>query len=39
LRATLKQALHELALLTPQEIISERYAKFRSFGNAFVEEA
>jgi acetyl-CoA carboxylase carboxyl transferase subunit alpha len=39
LRTTLKQGLQELALLTPQEIISERYAKFRSFGSAFVEEA
>jgi len=39
LRATLKQALKELSFRTAQEIISERYAKFRSIGTAFIEEA
>jgi acetyl-CoA carboxylase carboxyl transferase subunit alpha len=39
LRVTLKSALQELALLTSQEIMSQRYAKFRSFGTAFIEEA
>jgi acetyl-CoA carboxylase carboxyl transferase subunit alpha len=39
LRVTLKQALKELALLTPQQLISERYAKFRAIGTTFVEEA
>jgi len=39
LRVTLKQALKELSFRTAQEIISERYAKFRSFGSAFIEEA
>jgi acetyl-CoA carboxylase carboxyl transferase subunit alpha len=39
LRTTLKQALKELSTKTPQQIISERYAKFRSMGTAFIEEA
>ncbi len=39
LRATLKQALKELSFRTAQEIISERYDKFRSIGTAFIEEA
>jgi acetyl-CoA carboxylase carboxyl transferase subunit alpha len=39
LRVTLKQALKELSFRTAQEIISERYAKFRSIGTAFIEEA
>jgi acetyl-CoA carboxylase carboxyl transferase subunit alpha len=39
LRATLKQALKELSFRTAQEIISERYAKFRSIGTAFIEES
>jgi acetyl-CoA carboxylase carboxyl transferase subunit alpha len=38
LRVTLKQALAELAAHSSQQIISERYAKFRSFGTAFIEE-
>lgn len=37
-RATLKQALKELSIRTSQEIISERYAKFRAMGTAFIEE-
>jgi acetyl-CoA carboxylase carboxyl transferase subunit alpha len=39
LRTTLKQALKELSFRTAQEVISERYAKFRSIGTAFIEEA
>lgn len=39
LRSTLKQALKELSFRTAQEIISERYAKFRSIGTAFIEES
>jgi acetyl-CoA carboxylase carboxyl transferase subunit alpha len=39
LRATLKQALKDLSFRTAQEIISERYAKFRSIGTAFIEES
>jgi acetyl-CoA carboxylase carboxyl transferase subunit alpha len=39
LRLTLKQALKELSFRTAQEIISERYAKFRAIGTAFIEEA
>jgi len=38
LRITLKQALKELSFRTGQEIISERYAKFRAMGSAFIEE-
>ena len=38
LRVTLKQALKELSFRTAQEVISERYAKFRSIGTAFIEE-
>ena len=38
LRSTLKQALKELSTQTPQQIISERYAKFRAMGTAFIEE-
>lgn len=36
---TLKQALKELSFRTPQETISERYAKFRAMGTAFILEA
>ncbi len=36
---TLKQALREMALLSPEAVISERYKKFRSFGTQYVEEA
>jgi acetyl-CoA carboxylase carboxyl transferase subunit alpha len=39
LRVTLKEALKELSTRTTQEIISERYAKFRTMGTAFIEEA
>jgi acetyl-CoA carboxylase carboxyl transferase subunit alpha len=39
LRLTLKQALKELSFRTAQEIISERYTKFRAIGTAFIEEA
>jgi acetyl-CoA carboxylase carboxyl transferase subunit alpha len=39
LRDTLKQVLKEFSLRTPQEVISERYAKFRAFGTSFIEEA
>jgi acetyl-CoA carboxylase carboxyl transferase subunit alpha len=38
LRVTLKQALKDLSFRTGQEIISERYAKFRAMGTAFIEE-
>ena len=38
LRVTLKQALKELSFRTAQEIISERYAKFRAMGTASVVE-
>ena len=38
LRETLKQALKELAFQTASEIVSERYAKFRAMGSAFVYE-
>src|SRR4051794_24516603 len=33
LRSTLKQALSELSALSPQQMIEERYHKFRSMGN------
>jgi acetyl-CoA carboxylase carboxyl transferase subunit alpha len=38
LRVALKQALKDLLFRTGQEIISERYAKFRAMGTAFIEE-
>ncbi len=37
LRQTLRQAFEELALLSPQQAIDERYAKFRQMGNFFNE--
>jgi acetyl-CoA carboxylase carboxyl transferase subunit alpha len=37
-RAQLKQALQEFSSSTGQQIISERYAKFRAMGTAFIEE-
>ncbi len=37
LRQTLKQALEELANLTPEQLIQERYMKFRQMGNFFSE--
>ncbi len=39
LRETLKPALDELSALSPQEIINQRYAKFREMGNYFSEAA
>lgn len=39
LRSTLRQALQDLSSSTGQQIISERYAKFRAMGTAFIEEA
>ena len=37
LRATLRDALAELASLSPQQIIEERYNKFRNMGSFFTE--
>jgi acetyl-CoA carboxylase carboxyl transferase subunit alpha len=37
LRETLKRALAELTPLSPQEIIEQRYEKFRNMGNFFIE--
>ncbi len=37
LRETLKQALKELSFHSAKQIISERYAKFRNMGSAFVQ--
>jgi acetyl-CoA carboxylase carboxyl transferase subunit alpha len=37
LRITLKQALTELAPLSPAELIDQRYTKFRNMGNFFAE--
>ena len=37
LRATLRDALSELASLSPQQIIEERYNKFRNMGSFFTE--
>jgi acetyl-CoA carboxylase carboxyl transferase subunit alpha len=37
LGATLKQALSELAGLSSQEIINQRYHKFRGMGDLFIE--
>lgn len=39
LRNTLKKALDELCALSPQEIIEQRYEKFRNMGNFFDEAA
>ena len=39
MRETLTKALAELAPLTPEELIEQRYAKFRGMGNFFVESA
>jgi acetyl-CoA carboxylase carboxyl transferase subunit alpha len=39
LRETLKQALAELGSLSTEEIIKERYEKFRNMGNFFSEAA
>ncbi len=37
LRETLRQALRELSLLSPAELIQQRYEKFRRMGNFFKE--
>lgn len=37
LRATLRQALSEFTGRSPQDIVEERYAKFRQMGNFFTE--
>lgn len=39
LRQTLKAALDELSALSPQQIIDQRYQKFRDMGNFFSEAA
>lgn len=39
LRGTLRQALEELAALTPEQVIEQRYRKFREMGNYFNEAA
>jgi acetyl-CoA carboxylase carboxyl transferase subunit alpha len=36
-RATLRQAITELKPLTPQQLIEQRYKKFREMGNFFIE--
>ena len=36
-RIALRQALAELKPLTPQQLIEQRYKKFREMGNFFVE--
>lgn len=38
-RTTLKQALNELSALTPEQVIEQRYDKFRQMGNFFSEAA
>ncbi len=38
LRETLLQALDELARLSPEELVEQRYEKFRKMGNFFTEE-
>lgn len=38
-RTTLKQALDELSGLTPEQVIEQRYKKFRQMGNFFSEAA
>jgi acetyl-CoA carboxylase carboxyl transferase subunit alpha len=39
LRATLRLALDELSALTPEQVIEQRYQKFRQMGNFFSEAA
>ena len=39
LRATLRDALAELVLLSPRQILEERYNKFRNMGSSFTEGA
>lgn len=38
-RQTLRQSLDELSRLSPEELIEQRYAKFRKIGNFFTEAA
>jgi acetyl-CoA carboxylase carboxyl transferase subunit alpha len=38
-RGTLRTALDELSLLTPEQVIEQRYRKFREMGNYFSEAA
>ena len=38
-RATVRQAMAELSKMTPQQLIDERYEKFRKMGNFFTEGA
>ena len=38
-RETLARALNELATLTPEQLIAQRYAKFRQMGSLVVESA
>ena len=38
-RETLKKALNELSGLTPEQLVEQRYIKFRHMGNYFVEAA
>jgi len=37
-KETIQKALAELAALSPQELIDDRYNKFRRMGNFFTEE-
>ena len=39
LRITLREALQSLRGMTPQQLIDERYRKFRAMGSAFVAES
>jgi len=39
IRRSLRQALAELAALTPEQVIQQRYHKFREMGNYFSEAA
>ncbi len=39
LKSTLVQALAELAPLTPEQLVEDRYRKFRNMGNFFAEGA
>ena len=36
LRDTLRDALQQLEALSPEELIEQRYAKFRQMGNFFL---
>src|SRR5205823_3027651 len=37
LRTTVRESLSELSRFSPQQLISERYEKFRKMGNFFTE--